>query len=80
MPVHLHKKDITSSPSGSTQERPAPALPDQQTFRQYLRELAYMGTARGSFAVNVIVFATTRAPGTPHLLILKNGFILDFGE
>ena len=26
MPVHLHKKDITSSPSGSTQERPAPAL------------------------------------------------------
>jgi hypothetical protein len=40
----------------------------------------YMGTARGSFAVNVIVFATTRAPGTTHLLILKNGFILDFGE
>jgi putative transposase len=40
MPVHRHKKDITSSPSGSTQERPAPALPDQQTFRQYLRELA----------------------------------------
>ena len=40
MPVHRHKKDITSSPSGSTQERPAPALPDQQTFRQYLCELA----------------------------------------
>jgi putative transposase len=40
MPVHRHKKDTTLPPSGSTQEQPAPALPDQQTFQQFLRELA----------------------------------------
>jgi len=40
MPVHRQKKDTTSPPSSSAQEQTAPALPDQQTFRQYLRELA----------------------------------------
>ncbi len=40
MPVHRQKKDTTTNPPGSTQEQPAPPLPDQQTFRQYLRELA----------------------------------------
>ena len=41
MPVHRHKKDTTTPlPSASTHEQTAPALPDQQTFRQYLRELA----------------------------------------
>jgi putative transposase len=40
MPVHRHKKDTTTPLSGSTPEQTAPALPDQQTFRQYLRELA----------------------------------------
>jgi putative transposase len=40
MPVHRHKKDTTPTPSGSTQEQTAPPLPDQQTFQQYLRELA----------------------------------------
>ena len=40
MPVHRHKKDTTPTVPSSTQEQPAPALPDQQTFRQYLRELA----------------------------------------
>jgi hypothetical protein len=41
MPVHRQKKDTTPLPSGSTQEQTAPVLPDQQTFRQYLRELAH---------------------------------------
>src|SRR2546429_9207260 len=40
MPVHRHKKDTTPTPSGSTQEQTVPPLPDQQTFQQYLRELA----------------------------------------
>ena len=40
MPVHHQKKDTTTPLSGSTPEQTAPALPDQQTFRQYLRELA----------------------------------------
>src|SRR2546421_2609617 len=40
MPVHRHKKDTTPTPSGSTQEQVAPPLPNQQTFQQYLRELA----------------------------------------
>ena len=43
MPVDRQKKDTTTPPSGSTQEQTAPALPDQQTFRQYLRELARSG-------------------------------------
>ena len=40
MPVHRHKKDTTLKAPDSTQEQPAPALPDQQTFQHYLRELA----------------------------------------
>ena len=43
MPVHRHKKDTTVTPPGSTQEQIIPPLPDQQTFRQYLRELARGG-------------------------------------
>src|SRR5215469_11777359 len=39
MPVH-RTKDTTPPPPDSTQEQTTPALPDQQTFRQYLRELA----------------------------------------
>ncbi len=40
MPVHRKKKDTTTNTPGSTQEQTAPPLPDQQTFQQYLRELA----------------------------------------
>ena len=40
MPVHRKKKDTTTSPPSSTPEQTAPPLPDQQTFQQYLRELA----------------------------------------
>src|SRR6266571_1804070 len=40
MPVHRQKKDTTPTPPGSTQEQTVPPLPDQQTFQQYLRELA----------------------------------------
>ena len=40
MPVYRQKKDSTPDTPGSTQEQTAPALPDQQTFQQYLRELA----------------------------------------
>ena len=40
MPVHRQKKDTTTNPPGSTQEQIVPPLPDQQTFQQYLRELA----------------------------------------
>src|SRR5437588_2029282 len=40
MPVHRQKKDTTTTPPGSTQEQSVPPLPDQQTFQQYLRELA----------------------------------------
>jgi len=40
MPVSRQKKDTTPELPGSTQEQSAPALPDQQTFQQYLRELA----------------------------------------
>ena len=43
MPVHRHKKDTTPPPPGSTQEQTIQPLPDQQTFRQYLRELASSG-------------------------------------
>ena len=38
--VYRHKKDTTPPPSGSTPEQTVPALPDQQAFHQYLRELA----------------------------------------
>jgi putative transposase len=40
MPVHRHKKHTTPTPPRSTQEPTTPELPDQQTFQQYLRELA----------------------------------------
>ncbi len=40
MPVHRHKQDITPTPPDSTQEQSIPPLPDQKTFRQYLRDLA----------------------------------------
>jgi putative transposase len=40
MPVHRKKKDTTTNLAGSTPEQTAPPLPDQQTFRQYLRDLA----------------------------------------
>src|SRR5205807_4458018 len=40
MPVHRHKKDTIPTVPSSTPEQPAPALPDQQTFQQFLRELA----------------------------------------
>jgi putative transposase len=40
MPVHRQKKDTTATALDSTQEQTAPALPDQQTFQQYLRDLA----------------------------------------
>lgn len=39
MSVH-HKKDTTATLSDSTPEQSAPALPDQQAFHKYLRELA----------------------------------------
>jgi putative transposase len=39
MPVHGKKRTTTHSPN-STPVQPAPALPDQQQFRQHLRELA----------------------------------------
>ena len=53
MPVHRQKKDTTPTPSGSTQEPTVPPLPDQQTFQQYLRELA-----RG--AIRVVLEAVMR--------------------
>ena len=40
MPVHRHQKDTTPRAADSTQEQAAPAMPDQQTFQQFLRELA----------------------------------------
>ena len=40
MPVHRHKKDTLVTPAGSTQEQSISPLPDQQTFWQYLHELA----------------------------------------
>jgi putative transposase len=43
MPVHRHQKDTTPTIARSTPEQPAPALPDQQTFQQFLRELARNG-------------------------------------
>ena len=53
MPVHRQKKDTTPTPSSSTQEQTVPPLPDQQTFQQYLRELA-----RG--AIRVVLEAVMR--------------------
>jgi putative transposase len=53
MPVHRQKKDTTPTPSDPTQEQTVPALPEQQTFQQYLRELA-----RG--AIRVVLEAVMR--------------------
>ena len=41
--VHRKKKDTTPNTPCSTQEQPAPPLPDQQAFHQHLRELARGG-------------------------------------
>jgi putative transposase len=40
MPIHRQKKLTTADSTDSNGEQPAPGLPDQQQFRQYLRELA----------------------------------------
>jgi transposase-like protein len=40
MPVHRQKKDTPSNAPDSTQGQTAPALPDQDEFRQHVRELA----------------------------------------
>ena len=40
LPVHRQKKDTTPKTPSSTQEQTAPPLPDQQEFRQHLRDLA----------------------------------------
>jgi putative transposase len=40
MRVHRQKKDTTPAPPSSTPEQTTLELPDQQTFRQYVRELA----------------------------------------
>ena len=40
MPIHRQKKLTTADTTDSNGEQPAPGLPDQQEFRQYLRELA----------------------------------------
>src|SRR5689334_11471254 len=42
MPIHRTKNTTPPVPD-STQEQTAPALPDQQTFQQYLPELATAG-------------------------------------
>jgi len=42
MPVH-RRKDTTPPPLDSRQEQTAPALPEQQTFQQYVRALARAG-------------------------------------
>jgi putative transposase len=42
MPVH-RRKDTPPPPLDSTQEQTAPALPEQQTFQQYVRALARAG-------------------------------------
>jgi putative transposase len=40
MPVHRTQKETTTNPSSSTPEQAVSPLPDEQTLRQYLRELA----------------------------------------
>jgi hypothetical protein len=40
MPTHGKKKCTTPNTSGSRQEPCAPPLPDQDEFRQHVRELA----------------------------------------
>ena len=48
MPIHRQQKLTTADSTDSSGEQPAPGLPDQQTFRQYLRELA-------RYAIHVVV-------------------------
>lgn len=43
MSVHRKKKFIIPSATDSTQQQPAPTLPNQQQFQQHLRELARAG-------------------------------------
>ena len=43
MPIHRQKKLTTAGAPDSSEEQPALGLPDQQQFRQYLRELARSG-------------------------------------
>lgn len=43
MPVHRQKKRTTANATDSSGEQPAPGLPEQQEFRQHLRELARSG-------------------------------------
>ncbi len=43
MPVHHRKKRTTANATDSSGEQPAPGLPEQQEFRQHLRELARSG-------------------------------------
>src|SRR5450759_1347561 len=43
MPVHRHKKNITSTAPGARREQADPALPDQPSFQHHLRELARGG-------------------------------------
>ena len=43
MPVHRQKKRTTADATDSSGEQPAPRLPEQQQFQQYLRELARSG-------------------------------------
>jgi hypothetical protein len=43
MPIHRQQKLTTADSTDSSGEQPAPGLPDQQTFWQYLRELARDG-------------------------------------
>ena len=43
MPVHRQKKLTTANTTDSSGEQPVPGLPEQQDFRQHLRELAIAG-------------------------------------
>ena len=43
MPVHRQKKLTTANTTDSSGEHPVPGLPEQQEFRQHLRELARAG-------------------------------------
>ncbi len=43
MPVHRQKKLTTANTTDSSGEQPVPGLPEQQEFRQPLRELARAG-------------------------------------
>ena len=43
MPIHRQKKLTTAEVADSSAEQPVPGLPEQQQFRQHLRELARSG-------------------------------------